>query len=730
MNEIGIPKIIYSQLTTKFAIDSIKTFLILNKNKNKLIDEFILYDPKRDEIKIKILDYKNSEFQYKNVNSNFVNLNEEKVLIDKLNQKLNNFFVENKKEIEKLNQNKYNSNITLTQNIYEGKFKTLKSELNLLLNIYTYNSTNLKVDYFSDNNSQEKLEKLLNENNLTSNNSTKLNFSYLSNMTDLNKIISDNVKYTDILILNNKNSIKENFDNDNKFFSIIDAKNIKINLRYIISELSDDDLINLTTFKFNLKVKNVVKSESGKWPSILGNTIALDSKNARDYINFNLAEKIQILIKNFLKIDVNQDIILNNLNKTNNFEINKFTPTVNIILEDKFNIYKKDENEQRRIFAKITDNISRKLGYNYPVTSEIPLYMGFKIFNIVKIFLKNIFNSIIFFIWILSFMLVYSLILSNVDERNYEFGMLRSLGFKKANLILVIIFQSFLFSLPAICIGLIFAYIVNIPISLFFFNFAGIEVNLLLSKTTVILGIIAGLTLPLISSYFPVKKALSSNLKDSLSILNKKISDVSVNIVKLEKLGISPSMFLSSLILIILGFITYYLAPLSFLMLDYSMFLFILNSILIMMIIGMILLIQIIVPYFQNLILNILMFIFKKDRNLKFVIAKNLNGHFRRNQKSSIMFMIALSFVIFAGCTILLICNFVISASKNVFGSDIWVANFNDNDTLDEKELIRYLTDFNQKFPKTIKNFTFISMALHDIIGTKVSLTTLNGNKI
>ena len=152
----------------------------------------------------------------------------------------------------------------------------------------------------------------------------------------------------------------------------------------------------------------------------------------------------------------------------------------------KFNIYKKDENEQRRIFAKITDNISRKLGYNYPVTSEIPLYMGFKIFNIVKIFLKNIFNSIIFFIWILRFMLVYSLILSNVDERNYEFGMLRSLGFKKANLILVIIFQSFLFSLPAICIGLIFAYIVNIPISLFFFNFAGIEVNLLLSKTTVI----------------------------------------------------------------------------------------------------------------------------------------------------------------------------------------------------------------------------------------------------
>jgi ABC-type antimicrobial peptide transport system permease subunit len=48
-----------------------------------------------------------------------------------------------------------------------------------------------------------------------------------------------------------------------------------------------------------------------------------------------------------------------------------------------------------------------------------------------KIFLQDIFIGIMFFLWMLCVLLVYSLMLGNVDERTYEFGMMRSLGFKK-----------------------------------------------------------------------------------------------------------------------------------------------------------------------------------------------------------------------------------------------------------------------------------------------------------
>ena len=68
------------------------------------------------------------------------------------------------------------------------------------------------------------------------------------------------------------------------------------------------------------------------------------------------------------------------------------------------------------------------------------------------------------FLWILSVLLVYSLMLGNVDERAYEFGMMRSLGFKKNNLIYLILLKGIFFAIPGIIFGLISSYIINIYI--------------------------------------------------------------------------------------------------------------------------------------------------------------------------------------------------------------------------------------------------------------------------
>ena len=62
----------------------------------------------------------------------------------------------------------------------------------------------------------------------------------------------------------------------------------------------------------------------------------------------------------------------------------------------------------------------------------------------------------------LSAMLLYSLMLSDVDSKTYEYGMLRALGFKKRMLIGMIIEQSFSFSLPGIFLGVIIAWIFNV----------------------------------------------------------------------------------------------------------------------------------------------------------------------------------------------------------------------------------------------------------------------------
>ena len=110
-----------------------------------------------------------------------------------------------------------------------------------------------------------------------------------------------------------------------------------------------------------------------------------------------------------------------------------------------------------------------------------------------------------------------------------------------------------------------------------------------------------------------------------------------VSIVKLENLGVSPTTLIAAITLIIIGLMTYYFAPLSFLYQNVQLFLFIMIAILIVMLLGLIILTQLLVPYLQKLILHIIMLFSCKDKKLHLIVVKNLEGHKRRNQQVSIM---------------------------------------------------------------------------------------------
>ena len=138
----------------------------------------------------------------------------------------------------------------------------------------------------------------------------------------------------------------------------------------------------------------------------------------------------------------------------------------------------------------------------------------------------------------------------------------------------------------------------------------------------------------------------------------------------------------------------------------------------------MILMLQMVIPSLERFVLFIIMQISYFDKNIKFIIEKNLEGHQKRNQKTSIMFMIALSFIIFAGCSTQLIINFIVNVSKNAFGSDINVYS-NTLDSLDEIGLTNYLRNFSTRFPNSIKNFSFITFPLKDIINRNTYFSTL-----
>jgi predicted cation transporter len=142
---------------------------------------------------------------------------------------------------------------------------------------------------------------------------------------------------------------------------------------------------------------------------------------------------------------------------------------------------------------------------------------------------------------------------------------------------------------------------------------------------------------------------MSKTLRDSLDLYHRVVATMTIQIQKLEKLGISPSQTIIAIMLIVMGLICYYFAPQAFLNDDPQLFLAIINMTLMLLILGLTLILSLIEVPLENLILNTIFFFNRRDRNLKKIVFKNMDAHRRRNEKTTIMYSIALAFLIFTG---------------------------------------------------------------------------------
>lgn len=88
----------------------------------------------------------------------------------------------------------------------------------------------------------------------------------------------------------------------------------------------------------------------------------------------------------------------------------------------------------------------------------------------IKLFLDNIIICSVFLLSVLSILLIYSLMISDVEEKTYEFGMIRALGLKKISLIHLILIEGLLFAIPGLSLGLIFAYLINGAVGFLIFS--------------------------------------------------------------------------------------------------------------------------------------------------------------------------------------------------------------------------------------------------------------------
>ncbi|GAM19320.1 hypothetical protein SAMD00019534_024950, partial [Acytostelium subglobosum LB1] len=495
----------------------------------------------------------------------------------------------------------------------------------------------------------------------------------------------------------------------------------------------------ITILQFQYPVMGAIESPGGKYPSQLGNVAVLESdfvdKVLRDHINSTYQSMDNTLLFVEQIMNATFPIFFPTYNITNilqpfnifqtkfkqfakDFQLNDYSMTPIVMLHNRVDVYSSpNEQDIKRSLMEFTNQVSTCIGYNYPAIFTTPLASALNMFMYPKMSLDQIFNCVAAVLLVLGALMIYSLLLSDVEGKTFEYGMLRAQGMRHHTLIILLLVQSLYFSIPGILLGLIFGWVCYAVVAHFIYQFVILPVNLDLHGQAVLVGVVMGLLLPILANIVPIQRALSKTLRDALDIYHQVKSETMVKFQKLESIGFNPLHTVISIICVACGFAVYYLIPLSFIFSDMSLFFGVLTAILLAMLFGLALLAQSVQSLLERLFLALL--VWGPDRRTLYsLIRKNLSSHRGRNAKTSMMFTICLTFIIFTGCVFRLQGHNIQQLVRLGVGSDIAVISTNSEFELPQDDLRAFLNNelVNNSATTAVMSYSFATFSLDNVM--------------
>ena len=167
-------------------------------------------------------------------------------------------------------------------------------------------------------------------------------------------------------------------------------------------------------------------------------------------------------IENYL---IENNVIIDNdlnnfINYIKNSDPNEYVDEVIMNFPDRLTKFYKSNiiNDLMSTAVGEVKDIEELLGYT-PIQLKMPILNELEQFSVVSMFTSLLFSMILALFIVISIILVHSLILSNVQQQFFDFGIKRMVGENEAGIALGIILQTFTFSLP----GIIAAFVWSFP---------------------------------------------------------------------------------------------------------------------------------------------------------------------------------------------------------------------------------------------------------------------------
>jgi ABC-type antimicrobial peptide transport system permease subunit len=527
---------------------------------------------------------------------------------------------------------------------------------------------------------------------------------------------------------------------EDNFFGFLPERHT-INLNGTVIDVLLDLAQDALTLVANVTVVDAIETPGGKYPKALGNVALMESTTAQALIESRL-EALAATLRNVTQspLRLGFEVLLNitdaefmsvfetaeaAIESAEGFDLNNYAMSIIGTAKDRLNIYMQDNVGVTLSMVELTNAVSDGLGDDLAASVSLtaPMASAVGALYFIRLFLDQIFTFVTVVLSALGALLIYSLMLSNVDERTYEYGMLRALGMRQPVLIQLLLVQASYYSIPGAALGLLFAVVLFIPVAWALSTFIIVPFDMAMDAGSIMVAVALGLLVPIVSNMVPIRRALSSTLRDALDVYHSTKSSVQVTIIKLEKIGLSPWQVSVALLMVIMGFVVYYLMPLSFVFMDLGMFLFLLTAILIGMLIGLALVSTVLEPLAERFVIWAI--VWGNDRAcLADIVVKNLSAHAPRNRKTASMFTVALAFIVFVGMTFSLQGHSIRDNVRLGLGSDVVVLSFRVQQYLDEPAMRAYLEEEVKRVDSPVVDFAFQSFPLDNLVfvtGTELS---------
>ncbi|KAH3732931.1 DUF214 family protein [Pelomyxa schiedti] len=230
-----------------------------------------------------------------------------------------------------------------------------------------------------------------------------------------------------------------------------------------------------------------------------------------------------------------------------------------------------------------------RAGFNN-IDVSLPVLDSIINFSFVTLFLGLLINISIVILLFLSVILIYSLLMINVETCTFEMGVMCTLGTSKLGVIGLMITQAMAYALPSWILGMCFAQLVEVFIAKAFEALTAVPLSKLLSPNAVGIATLLGFLIPILSSILPLRTALTQELQESLDTRRSKTQAVQITMERAEPGKINWTLILVGMVLTVFGFGIYYVLPSSLLANNFQVMLNMFFLLIMSMLLGLVLL--------------------------------------------------------------------------------------------------------------------------------------------